>query len=167
MRPLVLSQLSGVKEAPAAARTPVASLGRVSPLMGEQGTFVREAFTAAAAVRPLGLMHEHVAPETCGTHKAGAAEQALVWPLAHVASLVPDERCLTAQSLSADVAALQIVLGVRLVVLAASAERAEALAAVQAGVHPGFVVLRISFFELSFLKTLIQGGPRAFFKTVH
>lgn len=88
--PFVLSQFSRVKEASAAARAPVASLGCVSTLMGQQGAFVGEAFTAAAAVRPLRLMHEHVALEAGGAHEAGAAEQAFVWPFTHVASLVPD-----------------------------------------------------------------------------
>lgn len=167
VRPFVLSQLSGVEEAPVAAGTPVASLGCVGPLMGEQGAFVCEALTAAAAVRPLGLVHEHVALETCGARKAGAAQQAFVRPLPHVASLVPDERCLTAQSLAADVAALQIVLGMRLVVLAACTERAEGLAAVEAGVHPGFIVLRFAFIELSFLKSIPGGRLRGFFEAVH
>lgn len=170
VRPFVLSQLSWVEEASAAARAPVASLGCVSALMGKQGAFVRKAFTAAAAVRPLGLMNEHVALEAGGADKAGAAEQAFVRPFTHVASLVPDQRSLTAQSLSTVVAALQIILGMRLVVLAASTERAEALAAIQAGVHPRFAVLRFIFFKLSFrsfLQTLISGGLRMFFETVH
>lgn len=161
--PFVLSQLSGVEEAPVAVRTPVASLGCVSPLMGKQGTFVCEVLTAAAAVRPLGLMHEHVALETCGTDKAGAAKQAFVWPLTHMASLVSDQRCLTAQSLSTVIAALQIILRMRLVVLAASTERTEALAAIQAGVHPGSSVPRFAFFKLSFLKCLNSGAVRFFF----
>lgn len=88
--PFVLSQLSGVEEASVAVGTPVTSLSCVSPLMGEKSAFVREALTTGAAVRPLGLMQPHVALETGGAHEAGAAEQAFVWPLTHVASLVPD-----------------------------------------------------------------------------
>lgn len=55
----------------------------------------------------------------------------------------------------------------RLVVLAASTERAEALAAIQAGVHPAFIILSFTLFKISFRKTLSRRGLRCFFETVY